>query len=275
MSMLEDVLPAAKVHARLEQALAEMQRAEQNAVLLFAEILRRKLYRDLGYSSIHAYACDALKFSESKTYQFLRLAQSLEKLPVLTETLAAGEISWTKARTLTRVATPDNERNWIEAARTSSRRELERKIDESRLQERSAQKQDAAQGSLLAALELDGSRPLAHGQAVPEADAVGSAQHCKAVPETDAIGSRPASPGDSGNSYRSQRDLAHDSAPESPHGRHAREDPQALVRRDAPGKPGGADPRCPGVLPAIRRERSASTGERPRGWQPPRISGRR
>ena len=54
-----------------------MQRAEKNAVLWFAEINGRGLFRELGYSSIHQYAAEALGFSQSRTYQFLRLAESV------------------------------------------------------------------------------------------------------------------------------------------------------------------------------------------------------
>jgi hypothetical protein len=56
-------MPAAELHTRLEAALRELKRAERTAVLLFGEILQRKLYRDLGYASIRAYAADALGFT--------------------------------------------------------------------------------------------------------------------------------------------------------------------------------------------------------------------
>ncbi len=69
-------MSASEIHARLEAALRELKRAEKNAVLLFGEILSRKLYRDLGYSSIQAYAVESLGFTPSKTSQFVRLAGS-------------------------------------------------------------------------------------------------------------------------------------------------------------------------------------------------------
>jgi 5-methylcytosine-specific restriction endonuclease McrA len=99
-------LPAARAHQGLKQALAAVHSAEKNALLWFADILRRKLYRDLGYSSIQTYAAEALGFSPSKTSQFLRLAESLQELPELRSAIARGEVSWTKAREVVRVATP-------------------------------------------------------------------------------------------------------------------------------------------------------------------------
>ena len=136
MSCHGNGLPAQQVHDRLEKALAELHLAEKNAILWFAEIHRRRLFRVLGYSSIHQYAAEALGFSPSRTYQFLRLAESLGKLPELRESIASGEIGWTKAREVAKVATRRSEQRWIEEAKRSSRRELERKVAETRARAR-------------------------------------------------------------------------------------------------------------------------------------------
>ncbi|MBC8423628.1 HNH endonuclease [bacterium] len=125
-------MSAAEIHARLEAALSELQRAEKNAVLLFGEILRRKLYRDLGYSSIQVYAAEALGFSPSKTSQFVRLAGALEELPRLRQSVASGELGWTKAREVAKVATPASEERWIAEAECSSSRKLEQTVRASR-----------------------------------------------------------------------------------------------------------------------------------------------
>ena len=121
-------LPADQVHASLIESLAELQRAEQCAVLWFSEVQRRKLYRDLGFGSLQHYAREALGFSQAKVYQFLRLADALEELPKLREAMASGEIGWTKARTVASVATPRTEVGWVREAKRSSRRQLEQAV---------------------------------------------------------------------------------------------------------------------------------------------------
>ena len=78
MSQFRPDLPAKLAHAKLKEALLALGRAEKNAVLCFADIMKRRLYRDLGYSSIHHYAAEALGFSPSKTSQFILLAASLD-----------------------------------------------------------------------------------------------------------------------------------------------------------------------------------------------------
>jgi len=146
-------LSARETHEGLKRALAVFQRAEKNVVLFFAEVLKRKLYRELGYSSIHQYAREALGFASCRTSQFLRLVESLEELPGLKSSVAAGEIPWTKAREVARVATPATEAQWIEEAKRSPRKELERKIARSKERtqaaRRSARSSDPAQASLL------------------------------------------------------------------------------------------------------------------------------
>jgi 5-methylcytosine-specific restriction endonuclease McrA len=141
-------LSAAEVHDSLRRSLEELRAAERNAVLWFAEIWSRKLYRDLGYGSIQQYASLGLGFSRSKTAQFLRLVRALDVLPVLRASLEKGEVSWTKAREVVKVATPKTEAAWVREARGSSRRRLERRVAEARGRAKAARKGDRRQVSL-------------------------------------------------------------------------------------------------------------------------------
>jgi 5-methylcytosine-specific restriction endonuclease McrA len=84
--------PAEFAHRALRKSLRAEENARQCAVLWFGEIMRRKLYRELGYSSINRYARQALGFSKTRT----------------------GDA--------------ENERAWVNEAVKSSRRELETKV---------------------------------------------------------------------------------------------------------------------------------------------------
>ena len=95
-------LPAAAVETALRGALATLDRARECAVLWFGEVVRRELYRDLGYASAHQYASEALGFSRNRTNQFVRLASELERLPKLREAMADGSVGWTKAQQVAR-----------------------------------------------------------------------------------------------------------------------------------------------------------------------------
>ncbi len=112
----------------LKKSVGAMEQAQQCAVLWFGEIMRRKLYRKLGHSSINQYAHVELKFSKTRTGDFVQLARKLEQLPVVRELVENGELGYTKAREIVKVATPETEEGWVAAAQSSSRRELERKV---------------------------------------------------------------------------------------------------------------------------------------------------
>jgi len=66
--------PAPRVHASLKGSLKAMDDAHQCAVLWFGEVMRRRLFRDRGHSSINQYAIQELGFSKSRTDDFVRLA---------------------------------------------------------------------------------------------------------------------------------------------------------------------------------------------------------
>ncbi len=120
--------PAAEVNAALKQAVHTMDRARHCAVLWFADVLSRGLYRDLGYATMHIYARKELGFSKTRTGDFMRMARRLDDLPLVKQGLASGKLGYTKAREILKVATPATEKSWVKAATTLPRRKLEQKV---------------------------------------------------------------------------------------------------------------------------------------------------
>jgi 5-methylcytosine-specific restriction endonuclease McrA len=112
----------------LKSALATIDRTEQCAVLWFAEIRRRRLFRLFGYSSMQQFAALELDFSRTRTGDYLQLAAKLDQLPKLRASLMDGKLGYTKARELIKVATPRNEEAWIQIAMSQSRTRLREKV---------------------------------------------------------------------------------------------------------------------------------------------------
>jgi 5-methylcytosine-specific restriction endonuclease McrA len=139
--------PAAKVHSSLCRSLKAVEQAQQCAVLWFAEIMRRRLYREFGCASINQYALTKLGFSKTRTGDFIRLARQLDKLPAVREAMSSGELGYTKAREIVGVATPETEDEWVAAAK-GSRKELRREVKRAK----QAAKVDPGQGDLLPAV---------------------------------------------------------------------------------------------------------------------------
>jgi len=135
---------APQVHASLKRSLAAMDNAHQCAVLWFGEIMRRRLFRDLGYSTINQYAINKLGFSKTRTDNFVRLARQLEKLPAVRSAVESGDLGYTKAREIISVATVETQDAWLKAAR-GTRKELVREVKKAKR----AAKVDPAQSELL------------------------------------------------------------------------------------------------------------------------------
>ncbi|MGD9546497.1 MAG: HNH endonuclease [Candidatus Krumholzibacteriia bacterium] len=116
--------PAAAAHSSLKQAVRVLDQARHCAVLWFADIMARGLYRDLGFASIQIYAQKELGFSKTRTGDFVRMARKLDDLPQIRKSLETGKIGYTKAREIIKVATPATEKEWVKVACTTPRGRL-------------------------------------------------------------------------------------------------------------------------------------------------------
>lgn len=131
-------------HEALLRSLATMEEAHRCAVLWFGDIMKRRLFRVLGYGSMEQYARQELGFSKSRTWDFVRLARRLDELPAVRQAVADGELGYTKAREVVAVATPATEDQWLEVAK-QPRRLLVQEIKRAR----QAAQADPGQGALL------------------------------------------------------------------------------------------------------------------------------
>ena len=143
---------ARQAHQALKQSVEIIDRAQHCAVLWFAEIMKRRLFRELGYSSIYQYASEELGFSATRTGDFKRLAEKLEELPAVSRKVKSGELGYTKAREIVKVADASTEEEWLRVAGRQSRRELEETVR--RAKGTARRKVDPAQGELVASTSL-------------------------------------------------------------------------------------------------------------------------
>jgi 5-methylcytosine-specific restriction endonuclease McrA len=147
---------AVQANTAIKSSLKTMEKAKQNSVLWFEEIQSRKLYADLGYSSINQYAEQELGFSSSRTGDYLQLCRSFKKLPTVKAKIESGELGYTTARVLVKVADETNVDDWLDFALTNSRRDLETEVKRAKVD---ATDDAAGQASLLPVLPKN--RPAA------------------------------------------------------------------------------------------------------------------
>src|SRR2546421_5966007 len=108
-------------------------------------------------------------------YERVRVARALPNLPRIAEALARGELSYSKVRALTRVATPETEEQLLKFARCGTATHVERLVRGWRRVDRNAENQEAAQRHKSRALHVyqdeDGMFVI-RGRLTPEVGAV-------------------------------------------------------------------------------------------------------
>jgi hypothetical protein len=78
-----------------------------------------------GFGSFREYVEHVFGFTGRQTEERLRVAEALERLPGLSVEMARGRVCWSVARELSRVATEENEVEWIEVASGKTAHEVE------------------------------------------------------------------------------------------------------------------------------------------------------
>jgi hypothetical protein len=104
----------------IERAAAD---AEEGRWLLAA--LRSAVHVHLGFGSFGEYVERMFGYKPRSTQEKLRVAEALERLPLMARALEQGTLHWSAVRELTRVAVAETEGEWLEVARGKSVRQLE------------------------------------------------------------------------------------------------------------------------------------------------------
>src|SRR4051812_15024281 len=99
---------------------------EEGTWLLAAQ--RAGVHARLGYGSFFEYIERLFGYSPRLTHDKLRVAAALEGLPQLAQALREGAATWSSVRELTRVATPETERAWLNAASGQTAHQVERLV---------------------------------------------------------------------------------------------------------------------------------------------------
>ena len=96
---------------------------EEAQLLRYAEEL--KLWRGWGCGSMIEYMERAMGYAPHTASERLRVARILGELPRIEEAFRNGELARSAVRELSRVAVPETEGVWLEAARGKSLRQVE------------------------------------------------------------------------------------------------------------------------------------------------------
>src|SRR5688572_21897195 len=118
----------AQVHAELSRLGAEHKKIDSEVMSLLPIAIERSLHLKLGMGSMLEYCERVLGYDVHTAREHIRVAKALLDLPKTHEAVAAGDVSYTAAREITRVATDDTEAEWIAVAQSRNAREVERAV---------------------------------------------------------------------------------------------------------------------------------------------------
>lgn len=118
----------ALAHAELVRLSRERARLDSDEAHWLLRALRSDAHLRLGYASFAEYVERLFGYSPRWTAEKLRVAEALEGLPSLSQAVADGAVSWSAARELTRVATPETEAEWLAVADGRTARDVERLV---------------------------------------------------------------------------------------------------------------------------------------------------
>ncbi len=118
--------PAAlDLHRDLVAAGRTLREAEHALAALLARMHDGGFHLELGYASVRDYAVAVLDPSPRKAVALQQVGRAMAGPPALDAAFADGRLTWTKARELLRVVTPDTEAAWVDRAGRVSSRQLE------------------------------------------------------------------------------------------------------------------------------------------------------
>ena len=113
---------------RVRAAVRRRQGVEAEEIAALLEARRLGVAEALGFGSFHEYAEARLGLSARMAYERVRVVEALAELPLTREALAAGGISYSAVRELSRVATAASEAVWLAHVGGLSVREIERQV---------------------------------------------------------------------------------------------------------------------------------------------------
>jgi hypothetical protein len=171
----EESDPLERLGDEIAELAAHVHAATGRLLLRLAEFDRRAGWAAPGFLSCAHWLSWRTGVAPGAAREKVRVARALTNLPLLAASLQSGELSYAKVRAITRVATPNNESDLLELARTATAAQVERvvrawrRVD--RLEEAAEERARHRSRSLTVHSDVDG-MVIVRGRLDPEAGAL-------------------------------------------------------------------------------------------------------
>ena len=105
---------------------AQIQAATYELLVRLREFDKREGWGHHGAKSCAHWLAWRTSLAPGAAREWVRVARALEQLPVLSEAMRKGQVSYSKARALSRIATPETESELVELARAGTAEHIEK-----------------------------------------------------------------------------------------------------------------------------------------------------
>lgn len=123
-----ETAPTEWIEREIGELAAHIAAATCHWLELIAELDRRDGHEAWGFHSCGAWVAWRCSIDPRSAREHVRVARCLEELPLLRERFGHGELSYSKVRALTRIATPEIEAELVEMASFATAAQLERLV---------------------------------------------------------------------------------------------------------------------------------------------------
>src|SRR5438552_9923128 len=117
-----------RLEAEITELAGHLAAAECRWLLLIAEFDRRGGHEQWGCQTCAHWLSRHCGLDVRAGQERVRVARALDELPLITDEFAAGKLTYSQVRAITRVATPDNEATLVELAQHATASQLERSV---------------------------------------------------------------------------------------------------------------------------------------------------
>ena len=147
--MFKDDLSAVEVDKEIRLSVVKVKNYVALLAFYLHEVKKRKLWKELGYSSEYHYASVVCGFGRQKIGYMLHFGEQLDKYKPLRKAFADGSVGWTKVREILKIITSDSEMDLVEKAKNLTNRELEALVARTRQAEKESRRSNGSKGGVL------------------------------------------------------------------------------------------------------------------------------
>jgi hypothetical protein len=117
-----------QLHRRLKRIVKARGALDAQEAAALREAQSTKMWRHFGCSSLVDYMEREMGYTARTALERLRVANAIEELPVIADAIDQGSLSFSGARELTRIVTPETQQAWLDAAEDKSSRQIEEMV---------------------------------------------------------------------------------------------------------------------------------------------------